>query len=236
MGNNFTVFWDFDGTLAYRKGSWSGALLQALQKKGIEHNLKREDFRPFLRSGFPWHNPEKNHLHLSTPKEWWNVIEKIFIQAYIHLRFSLEQAKELAELACKLYIDPKSFHLYDGAIRTLGKLENWNHIILSNHVPELNEIVQGLGLEKYITKCISSANVGYEKPHPEIFRIALSIANYPQKKWMVGDNIEVDIKGANQLGIPAILVHKEKKHDVKYQANSLTEVAEIIEESSEKEF
>ncbi|MBM7558172.1 HAD family hydrolase [Halanaerobacter jeridensis] len=236
MGNNSTIFWDFDGTLAYREGMWSGALLEALEKKGINHDLNRKDFKPYLSSGYPWHTPEEDHLHLSTSEEWWNVIENIFIQAYIGLGINSKKAEELAKLAHELYIDPESFDLYDDTLKTLKKLKekNWNNIILSNHVPELNEIVKGLGLDKYVTDCISSGRVGYEKPHSEIFRIALSTANNPERVWMIGDSIKADVKGANNLGIPAILVHKEGKNEVKYQANNLVEVREIIKENSKK--
>ncbi len=234
MRNNQTIFWDFDGTLGYRKGGWSGALLQALEEKGIEHNFNREDFRPHLSSGFPWHNPEEDHLHLSTAEEWWSGIIKIFIETYTSLGINREKAEELAELAQRFFIKPENFKLYDDTIETLQKMKDnkWNNIILSNHVPELEEIVGGLGLDKYITQCISSANVGYEKPHPEIFRIGLIKANNPQKAWMVGDNIKADIRGAGQLKIPAILVRRERRDDVKFQADNLKEAAKIIEENS----
>jgi len=237
VGNNLVIFWDFDGTLGYREGGWGGALLQALDEKGIEHNLKREDFRPFLSSGFPWHNPEQNHSHLSTPEKWWSGIKKIFREAYNDLGIRAEEAEDLADLAHRFFINPENFRLYDDTIEALRKMQqnDWNNIILSNHVPELDVIVQGLGLDKYITECISSANVGYEKPHPEIFRIGLAKAKNPQKAWMVGDNINADIRGANRVGIPAILVRKEKRDDVKYQADNLKEAARIIEENSRKE-
>lgn len=48
---------------------------------------------------------------------------------------------------------------------------------------------------------------GYEKPHPEAFKIALSTAGNPKFVWMIGDNINADIIGAQNVNIPAILVH-----------------------------
>ncbi len=238
MGENNTIFWDFDGTLAYREGGWSGALLEALEKEGIEHSFRRDDFKPYLSRGFPWHNPEKSHLHLSTAEKWWAAIKEIFIEAYTGLGISQDKAEKLAGLARISYVEPQSFRLYDDTIKTLRRLEkqNWKHVILSNHVPELHQIIRGLGLESYLTGCISSAEAGFEKPHPEIFRIALLKANHPSQAWMVGDNIKADIKGANQSGIPAILVHKKSREEVKYQADSLSAAARIIEENSEIEF
>ena len=53
-----------------------------------------------------------------------------------------------------------------------------------------------------------SARLGVEKPHPDIFHHALSqLAIDPSdysKVIMVGNNLERDIKGANQLGIISV--------------------------------
>ena len=51
--------------------------------------------------------------------------------------------------------------------------------------------------------------MGYEKPHPQVFLQALAIFDNPQTIWMIGDNIEADILGAQAVGIPAILVRQE---------------------------
>ena len=53
---------------------------------------------------------------------------------------------------------------------------------------------------------ITSANIGYEKPHREIFQLALDIAGDPAAAWMVGDNVIADVMGAEAAGIKRILV------------------------------
>jgi len=60
-----------------------------------------------------------------------------------------------------VFTTPKK--LFDDTNMVLKKLKEkeYKHIILSNHVPELPEIVKELGLGKYINDCISSANIGY---------------------------------------------------------------------------
>jgi putative hydrolase of the HAD superfamily len=56
------LLWDFDGTIANRKNMWSGALYDALIDIGV--SCDREDIRPHLRSGFPWHEPNVEHYEL----------------------------------------------------------------------------------------------------------------------------------------------------------------------------
>ena len=85
----------------------------------------------------------------------------------------------------------------------------WEQAILSNHIPELPDIVEALGLTQYVQAVLSSALMGYEKPHPQAFLQALAIFDNPQTIWMIGDNIEADILGAQAVGIPAILVRQK---------------------------
>ena len=82
-------------------------------------------------------------------------------------------------------------------------------MVLSNHVPELEDIVTGVGLRGHFEAVLTSALMGYEKPHPEAFRMALREAGSPEQVWMVGDNPVADVQGAESLGIPAILVHSD---------------------------
>ncbi|MNV96380.1 dUMP phosphatase [compost metagenome] len=105
-------------------------------------------------------------------------------------------------------------------------------MILSNHVPELPQIVEQLGLNQLIWNCISSAAIGYEKPHPEAFKIALSAFNNLSSVWMVGDSLEADVFGAQKMNIPAILVHSAHSEDVKYYASTLNDVIKIIEDQT----
>jgi len=68
------------------------------------------------------------------------------------------------------------------------------------------ELVSGLGLGSHLDHVVTSARIGYEKPHPGAFRAALRICGNPTNVWMVGDNPIADIEGAEAIGLRAILV------------------------------
>ena len=229
-----TVFWDFDGTLGYREGMFSGALYKVLKELMPESTITIKDIGPFLQQGFPWQQPKESYCHLSNPKDWWFVIEDIFYKAYKGLGVDDKYAKELAKSAHECYINPEGFLLYEDTIETLKYFCNkgWRNVILSNHVPELPQIVNSLGLGGYIYKCISSANIGYEKPNSESFYIALASAGNPNEVWMVGDSLKADIEGAESVGIKAILVHTDNKVDTKYYSKELKGVIDIIEKGA----
>lgn len=84
--------------------------------------------------------------------------------------------------------------------------DGWRQLILSNHVPELASIVRALGIDQYLDAVISSAFVGYEKPHPAAYAAAMDIAGSPLRAWMIGDSLEADALGADRVGLAAILV------------------------------
>jgi putative hydrolase of the HAD superfamily len=230
---NSTILWDFDGTLAIRPGLWRSSLMEVLNKHEPNHHVDEEQIRLYLRDGFFWHKPEEPHLHITTSDAWWSHTETIFIRAYQGVGFDHKRASELAKLVRQYYINPERFILYDDTIPVLKYLseKGWKHAILSNHIPELPDIVKALCLSAHIDFCITSAATGYEKPNPEAFRKALSIAGNPKIVWMIGDNLNADIRGAEAVGLPAILVRNPTGENVKYFARNLLEAASIIEKS-----
>jgi putative hydrolase of the HAD superfamily len=229
-----TIIWDFDGTLAYKPGLWSGTLMQVLNEYHPEHDIEICQIKPYLKDTFPWHTPDKPHHHLSTPESWWSHVEEVIANAYQAVGISKEISIHLGQLVHQRYINPQSFILYDDTLSTLNYLSSkgWKNVILSNHVPELPQIVEQLGLGQLISNCISSATIGYEKPNPEAFKIALSASGNPKSVWMIGDSISADIIGAQNVNIPAILVHSTNTGNIKHYASTLKDVIFIIENQS----
>ena len=224
------IFWDFDGTLVYFT-SWRLGVMDVLDEYEPGHDIDHDDIRPYLRNGFPWHRPDEPHLHLNQPDDWWQALEPLFFCCYQGIGFPDNRAVELTAQVRKHMTKPGRFPLYEDAVSTLAALKNlgWTNVILSNHLPELPDIIQGMEISPYIDGCLTSAVTGYEKPNSQAFRLAIEYAGHPEKVWMVGDNIKSYVKGAEGVGIPAILVHNPPVADVKYQAENLSDIIEIIE-------
>jgi len=227
------ILWDFDGTLAERPGMWRGALTQVLDEHEPGHDVTSEMFRPHLRDGFPWHRPEAPHPHLSEPDAWWEHVEQLLVRAYEGVGIVPERARTLGRLVRARYVDGAHWQLFEDTIPVLTSLRErgWRHVILSNHVPELGSIVAGLGLEELIEATVNSAETGYEKPHPEAFALARRIAGDPAEVWMIGDNPQADVAGAEAVGIPAILVLHggDSSPAVKRCARTLDDVAPFLD-------
>lgn len=88
------LFWDFDGTLGYRRGGkWSSALLEALHEIEPDCDVTLDDLKPLVSSGFPWHHPDVAHTHLHTPELWWSSLRKQVIEKAYSKRTRLDPCR-----------------------------------------------------------------------------------------------------------------------------------------------
>lgn len=207
------LIWDFDGTLGYRVGRWASALHSVLEEAMPGHGFQREHLNAQLRRGFPWHSPEAPHSELSSPDLWWDALLPVFVGVFEAGGLDPSTSKELAGKIRNAYVDPRHWRLFDDAVPALRGLSSrgWTHLIPSNHVPEPPEILHNLGLDEHLHRIFNSAQTGYEKPHPRAFDGVLEAISGAEAAWMVGDNLEADVRGAEAVGLPAILVRDPKR-------------------------
>lgn len=208
---------------------WSAALLELLQQEMPAVIATTEQLQPHLQAGFPWHNPDQPHPEIQTPEEWWDRLAPVFRAAFQGLGVGTWQAQRLAQQVRHIYADPERWRLFDDTLPTLDQLhaQHWAHVLLSNHVPELRDIIDYLGLMPRLTRIFNSAETGYEKPHPHAFQMVLDAFPDATVLWMIGDNMEADVAGAQALGIPAILVG-ERDQVTRYACSRISEVPAIV--------
>jgi putative hydrolase of the HAD superfamily len=203
------VLWDFDGTLGWREGLWAACVLEILDEHEPGHRGTIELIRAELKGGFPWHRHETPHPELSDPEDWWATLTPMLTAAVASGGPAPERAEQLAGEVRRRFVDgSQGWRLFEDARPALERTAaaGWRNAVLSNHVPELEQIAAELGLDELVEPIVSSARIGYEKPHPQAFRHALDACGDPRTIWMVGDNPRADVAGAEALGIPAILI------------------------------
>jgi len=222
------LIWDFDGTLASRDGMWTGALVEVADRLLPERRVTTDDIRPFLQAGFPWHTPEHAHPHQSA-NEWWANLKPAFMRAYVGVGIEPQKADHLAGQVRATFLNARRWRVFDDVLPCLSSLQQlgWTQCVLSNHVPELPDLVYSLGLTPFFAQVVTSARTGYEKPHPEAFKGLLCQFPSSSTVWMIGDSLAADIQGAERIGIPAILVRK-RLGGAKYYCDSLTGLEEML--------
>lgn len=206
------LLWDFDGTLGYREGgAWTASLLATVRRLAPGRPLTLAQLQPYTRAGFPWHMPERPHHDLDTSAAWWDALNPVFVRAYRGVGFDPTEAESLARQVRETYLDPAHWRRTEGALAVLDALQasGWQHAMLSNHVPELSELLDHLDLTRYFVRVFNSAEIGYEKPNPAAFEGVTAAFPDGAVRWMIGDSFRADIEGAARAGIPGILVHRE---------------------------
>ena len=225
------IFFDLDRTLwDFEKNSH-----ETLLELCVAHNLSAkgiEDYEAFIKN-YKVHNEALWDLYR---------VDKISQKDLRRERFerALADYKVVdAELATKIgedYISicPKKNKLFPHTIEVLDYLsKKYTLHIITNGFHEVQHIkLQHAGLTPYFDKIITSEQVGVKKPNPKIFNYALQKANTSaEESIMIGDDLEVDVLGAEQMGIQGVYFNPNKiKHntDIVHEIFCLSELLALL--------
>jgi len=104
-----------------------------------------------------------------------------------------------------------TFVLFDDVLPTMKTLKERQLVmgLISNATQDMLSIYKKLGLEPYIDFVVNSQEVGCNKPEAPIFLAALEKAGVEASEAMhVGDQYELDVVGAQGVGIKPILIDR----------------------------
>jgi putative hydrolase of the HAD superfamily len=229
MEMNRYLLWDFDGTLASREGMWNGARRDAILRHLPQSDISRDALKPYLQYGFPWHTPQIEHRHIATAQAWWDELNPVFFRALSGLGIEAGEWPAIADSVRSEYLRPDAWRVSEGAAETLRRLSEvgWTHAIVSNHVPELAELVAALGIAPHFERIFCSAWMGVEKPNPAFLEGVLASLGKLDAVWMIGDSVRLDIGSARAAGLASILIGSLDPLADRCAA-SMPEVAEIV--------
>ena len=83
-------------------------------------------------------------------------------------------------------------------------------VLVSNfdHAESCRRMLSRLEMDGLFDDVVISEEVGWRKPHPDIFTRALAGAGVePSRALFVGDNLDADVWGAHHAGIPAVWIN-----------------------------
>jgi putative hydrolase of the HAD superfamily len=127
-------------------------------------------------------------------------------------------------------LSPTKTNLFEGSLKVLEYLKQRYQLhIITNGFKETTITKMNLsGLNPYFQHVIISEDVGFNKPHPNVFQYAIDKANASlEESVMIGDSLEADIYGAQQFGMEAIFfnpLRKKKPADVTREIYHLEEL------------
>ena len=127
-------------------------------------------------------------------------------------------------------ISPKQKLLFPNALNVLADLKSMGfnlHIITNGFVEVQFEKMENTGLSPFFDVVVCSEHIGFNKPHPNIFKHALKEANAEaHNSVMIGDDYRADISGAINAGMHALWFEPNENNTLKFE-NRITDLNEI---------
>lgn len=165
-----------------------------------------------------------------------------FARATIERASGATAGEEFVDVALERLRDAfrrrEAWIVYDDVFPTLDELRSMGVRlgIVSNWDSRLPHVLQLHGLDGYFEAVAFSHDVGFEKPHPEIFRRALAkLGGNPREFLHVGDVASLDVEGARAAGIDAVLIDRRRGGAGSEPAvSSLAEIPSIVRETGDR--
>jgi len=215
MPRNFlrAVIFDFGGTLMYGSSAWEPVIAQAdealtnhLIAQGMELNLSTfpSQFRKRLDEYFK----QREHDLLETTYTF--VLRELLKEKGYE---DVDNETLRNALNALFAITQTNWELEEDAVPTLKKLveSGYRLGIISNagDDADVQQLARKFGITQFFDFILTSAACSYRKPHERIFELGL--ANWycpPNEAVMVGDNLDADVRGAQNAGIYGIWLHR----------------------------
>ena len=147
---------------------------------------------------------------LTQPEEkaWW----KGFVRRVIDRFGQVDEFDPFFEDLYDRFARVDGWRLFPDVINALRQLKDdeIRLAVVSNWDSRLNGLLRGLGIDGFFDAVVISSQVGYEKPDPMIYRVAMERMNVNAIEVIhVGDNPRLDVEGAAEAGIEAILLDRQ---------------------------
>ena len=221
---------DLDNTL------WDTEKTMQRAEKELRVHIKSVSKKAFDIYGSETTYEIRNHLLREQPGLRSNLTEfrKLLLsEVFFRAGNSTQDSKILANSAFKTFFKFRNkVVFFEGAIDLLTTLsEKYKVFALTNG----NADVKMIGIDKYLSGAVSSAEIGVSKPSAQIFEAALKKAGEEAKSCIhVGDDYEDDIVGASNAGIASIWLNHQHQNDPKMNlatkvVSKVTEIPRAVE-------
>jgi putative hydrolase of the HAD superfamily len=226
------IFWDLDHTLWHFDKN-SIAALQLTYNYFKLHELGITNFDEFnvtyhYHNNILWDRFRKGYI--SREELRW----KRMYRALYHFKiFNETLAKQMAEQYL-VYL-PEQTHLFADTIEILNYCKDkkyTQHIITNGFEATQIQKMNNSNIAHYFTHIITSEKAMSIKPNIAIYTYALALAGATiNNSVMIGDAIEIDIKGALDSGMPAIWYNYHKaatSSPFTHQVSTLAELKQYL--------
>lgn len=159
-------------------------------------------------------------------ESWLNLVNQTFAQVGAPFG-SVSFFSELFDR----FAHPQAWQVYDDVVPMMQWLREKGLAlaVISNWDDRLRQLLERLQLDRYLKVLIISAEVGFQKPSRDIFKIALDQLGSPAESVLhVGDSPVEDVDGAARAGLQSLLIDRGRTEVNNGCISSLSELKTII--------
>jgi len=205
------VFLDIGDTVMRPNPSWEHVYAIAFREYGVDvevEALYTALRRAYHHGGFGFNDGFK-------PSEEASFARSVEIDRAALAELGIEPMPEaFFRRLSELFMLTSNWHVFPDVMPALNALRHRGLVIgaVSNWVWQLPELLHSLDLVSHFDFIAASSRIGFEKPHREIFRWALSRAHAePSEAIHVGDHLDADVEGARSVGIAPVLIDRRER-------------------------
>lgn len=161
-------------------------------------------------------------------EEFWNEWD-----SRVLIRLGLPEDKKIVEGILTRWFDYAECDAYSEVKDTLYKLKQMGlkiGIVSGAYEEDISLILERAHLQKELFDITVGANtIEKAKPHPDVFKYALKKLNIkPDEALFIGDAVETDYKGAEKVGIKAVLIQRTETKIQKANFRTINSLNEIF--------
>jgi len=206
------IVFDVGGTLIYPADPVGETYARFARAHGVklEAESTTTAFREAMKSSAP--RPKGTVPSNGDDRIWWKQV----VNKSLHEGAFADPAKFEAffDDVYHYYAKPDAWGIYPEALEVLEALRDRavDLVVLSNWDARLHSVLDGSGLGEFLPQRFISAELGWEKPDPAIYRHVAEILRLnPGALLSVGDDPQNDVSGPKKAGWQAVQIERPKR-------------------------
>lgn len=221
------IFFDAGNTLLRVHPSLGVVYSEAARLYGLELEPEAIEaaFRDIWGRTAPLVDNEGHRLSYDKERDWW----RFLVREVFNSLGTIDRFDDFFNYLFIRFAQSDCWRLYEDVPEVLDLLKSTGVklAIISNWDSRLPALCDELGISRYFDAVVVSALVGYEKPHPEIFRIALNQTGLtPAETLYVGDDPFLDYQGARKAGMSSL--HLDRVARFAPHPDRITSLKEVL--------
>jgi putative hydrolase of the HAD superfamily len=206
------IVFDVGGTLIYPADPVGETYARFARAHGVKlsEEATTTAFREAMKSSSP--RPKGAIPSDGNDRAWWKQV----VARSLHENAFAEPAAFDAffEEIYLYFANPEAWGIYPEVFEVLQALRDRaiDLVVLSNWDARLHSVLDGNGLGEYLPQRFISAELGWEKPDPAIYRHVAEILRLPSTALLsVGDDPRNDVEGPRKAGWQAMQIERPKR-------------------------